>query len=131
MVERGGRLSLRRQSELLGLSRSSLYYTPRGASAEDLAPMRRLDELYLAVNGVVMVLGTVRINDREPDVGPHLRARSLLPWLASAQLSPRFRVPGRSPSSRRASRGRHPWHRPSVDLRLRLPPWSLVIRFHR
>ena len=47
MVERGGRLSLRRQSELLGLSRSSLYYTPRGASAEDLGLMRRLDELYL------------------------------------------------------------------------------------
>ena len=47
MVERGSRLSLRRQSELLGLSRSSLYYTPRGASAEELALMRRLDELYL------------------------------------------------------------------------------------
>ena len=47
MVERGGRLSLWRQSELLGLSRSSLYYTPRGASAEELALMRRLDELYL------------------------------------------------------------------------------------
>ena len=48
MVERGGRLSLRRQSELLGLSRSSLYCTPRTASAEDRALMRRLDELYLA-----------------------------------------------------------------------------------
>ena len=47
MVERGGRLSVRRQSELLGLSRSSLYYTPRGASAGDMALMRRLDELYL------------------------------------------------------------------------------------
>ena len=47
MVERGGRLSLRRQSELLGLSRSSLYYTPRGASVEDLALICRLDELYL------------------------------------------------------------------------------------
>ena len=47
MVERGGRLSLRHQSELLEFSRSSLYYTPRGASAEDLALMRRLDELYL------------------------------------------------------------------------------------
>ena len=47
MVDREGRLSVRRQSELLGLSRSSLYYTPRGASAEDVALMRRLDELYL------------------------------------------------------------------------------------
>ena len=36
MVERGGRLSVRRQSELLGLSRSSLYYTPRGGERRGL-----------------------------------------------------------------------------------------------
>lgn len=36
-----------RQCELLGLSRSSVYYAPRGWSVEDLALMRRLDELHL------------------------------------------------------------------------------------
>ncbi len=40
-------LSLSRQCVLLGLSRSALYYTPVSQSAETLAVMRRIDELYL------------------------------------------------------------------------------------
>ena len=40
-------LSLRRQCELLGVSRSGLYYEPVGTSAEELALMRRIDEIHL------------------------------------------------------------------------------------
>ena len=39
--------SMRRQCELLGVSRSSLYYTPVEIDAEQLALMRRIDELHL------------------------------------------------------------------------------------
>jgi putative transposase len=35
-----------RQCELLGVSRSTLYYVPVGVSAEDLAIMQHLDEVY-------------------------------------------------------------------------------------
>ena len=35
------------QCQLLGLSRSSAYYRPRGVSEADLRLMRRLDELHL------------------------------------------------------------------------------------
>lgn len=41
-------LSVRRQCELLGLNRSSWYYEPAGETAENLALMRRIDEVYLA-----------------------------------------------------------------------------------
>ena len=41
-------LSIRRQCELLGLNRSSLYYEPAGESAEDLQLMRKIDEQYTA-----------------------------------------------------------------------------------
>ena len=34
-------------AEVLNLSRSSVYYKPRPVSAEDLALMRRIDELHL------------------------------------------------------------------------------------
>ncbi len=37
-----------RQCELLGLSRSSVYYQPKPMSAADLSLMRRIDELHLA-----------------------------------------------------------------------------------
>ena len=40
-------LSLSRQCRLLSISRSSFYYAPKGESAENLALMRRIDELYL------------------------------------------------------------------------------------
>jgi putative transposase len=39
--------SLRRQCELLAVSRSSLYYTPVPPDVEQLALMRRMDELHL------------------------------------------------------------------------------------
>jgi putative transposase len=41
-------LSVRRQCELLGLSRASLYYEPAPETAENLALMRRIDEQYTA-----------------------------------------------------------------------------------
>jgi putative transposase len=40
-------ISLRRQCELLAISRSGLYYEPVSTSAEELALMRRIDELHL------------------------------------------------------------------------------------
>jgi putative transposase len=40
-------LSLRRQCELVGVSRSGFYYEPVPESEENLALMRRLDELHL------------------------------------------------------------------------------------
>ena len=40
-------LSLSRQCQILSISRSSIYYRPRGESPENLALMRRIDELFL------------------------------------------------------------------------------------
>ena len=40
-------LSISRQAELLGISRSNVYYLPRPVSAADLVLMRRIDELHL------------------------------------------------------------------------------------
>ncbi len=48
MIEREGPLSLSRQCGLLGVTRSSQYYRPKGEGAENLALMRRMDELHMA-----------------------------------------------------------------------------------
>jgi len=47
MIEPKSQVSVRRQCELLRVSRSGLYYEPAGESAEDLAVMRRIDEIHL------------------------------------------------------------------------------------
>jgi putative transposase len=48
MVDPEASVSVRRQCELLRVSRSGLYYEPAPTSAEELALMRRIDELHLA-----------------------------------------------------------------------------------
>ena len=47
MIDGQHALPLSRQAQLLGLSRSSVYYVPRPMSAPDLALMRRIDALHL------------------------------------------------------------------------------------
>jgi putative transposase len=49
LVDRGdATLSVRRQCELLGVARSGVYRPPRPANENDLALMRRIDELFTA-----------------------------------------------------------------------------------
>ena len=49
LVQRGHpQASLSLQCRLLGLCRSTLYYRPRAPGPDELALMRRLDELYTA-----------------------------------------------------------------------------------
>ena len=43
-----GKISVRRQCELIELNRSSLYYAPIQVSAETLRVMNRIDEIYMA-----------------------------------------------------------------------------------
>ena len=47
MIERDGEVSVKRQAQLLDLSRSSVYYVARDLPEGDLKLMRILDELHL------------------------------------------------------------------------------------
>ena len=47
MIDRSHALPITKQAKALKISRGSVYYLPRPASAADLAIMRRMDELHL------------------------------------------------------------------------------------
>jgi putative transposase len=47
MIDKNDGLSVTRQAKVLGISRGSVYYLPRPVSSDDLALMRRIDELHL------------------------------------------------------------------------------------
>ncbi len=47
MIDRNHDLPVSRQAKVVGISRGSVYYQPRTVSADDLALMRRIDELHL------------------------------------------------------------------------------------
>ena len=47
MIDRGSKLSVTRQCEILDLNRTGVYYTPRPICERDLTLMRRIDGLHL------------------------------------------------------------------------------------
>lgn len=47
MIDSTHPLPIKRQAELAGISRGSVYYLPRPVSAADLVLMRVIDELHL------------------------------------------------------------------------------------
>ena len=47
MIDRDHGLSISRQAKALSISRGAVYYKPRPTSPDDLAVMRRIDELHL------------------------------------------------------------------------------------
>jgi putative transposase len=47
MIDREHKLSIKRQTEVLGISRGTAYYKSRPVSEQDLLLMRKLDELHL------------------------------------------------------------------------------------
>ena len=47
MIDGDHGLSIAKQAKALGISRGSVYYSPRAVSPADLATMRRMDELHL------------------------------------------------------------------------------------
>jgi len=47
MIDRSHELAVKRQAELVGISRASVYYLPKPMSEADLALMRMIDELHL------------------------------------------------------------------------------------
>ena len=47
MIDRNNELPVSHQAKLLGISRGSVYYQPRGVSEAELSLMRHIDELHL------------------------------------------------------------------------------------
>jgi len=47
MIDRGAELPIKRQAQLLGISRGTVYYHPEPVSEAELALMRRIDELHM------------------------------------------------------------------------------------
>ncbi len=111
MIEReNSELSLTTQAELLGISRSSLYYVPVPPSSEELYIKRRIDEIYTAhpffgSRKIWAVLRREMIINRKA-VQRHMREMGLAAIHPGPNLSTpsRGRVTGNGPSSTLFSR---------------------------
>mgnify|MGYP003543433932 CR=1 FL=1 len=84
MIERGSEVAVTRQAELLRLSRSSVYYTPRPVSERDLVLMRRIDELHLELPFYGSRKLAEQLQREGHDVGRRHVAQTALEQAASA-----------------------------------------------
>jgi putative transposase len=84
-------LSVRRQCELLGLSRSSLYYEPAGEATEDLRLMRLIDEQYTARPFYGSRRMTIWLNERGEEVN-RKRVQRLMRIMGLEAIYPKPRL---------------------------------------
>ena len=96
MIERGGELSVRRQAELLDVSRASAYYRPRPVSARDLKLMRRMDELHLEAPFYGARKIAAQLQREGHEVGRrHVRTLMRLMGIEALYRKPRTSIPAR------------------------------------
>lgn len=91
MIDKDHRLPVTRQCELLNLNRSTVYYQGAGVSDEDLALMRRIDEMHLRRP----FYGSRRLRDWLQDEGYGVgrkRVRRLMRLMGIRALYPRPRT---------------------------------------
>ena len=87
-------LSLSRQCEVLSISRSSFYYAPKGESPENLALMRRIDELFLKYPFYGSRQMVRQLRREDIDVGRHrVRRLTRLMGLQAIYQAPRTSDP--------------------------------------
>jgi putative transposase len=92
-------LSIRRQCQLLGLARSGVYRTPAPANDNDLALMRRIDELFMAWP----FLGSrrmARMLRGDGDAVNRKRVQRLMRLMGIAALGPKPRTSTPAPGHR-------------------------------
>jgi putative transposase len=99
MIDRGAKLPVKRQAELLDLSRSSVYYTPRPLSERDLMLMRRIDELHLELP----FYGSRKLADRLRREGHEVGRRHVATLMRRMGIEALYRRPRTSIPARGAA----------------------------
>ena len=96
MIDRGSKVPLTRQAELLDLSRSRVYYAPWPLPAWDLRLMRRLDELHLKWPRYGASKLSRELQNEGYDIGRRL-VMMLMRWVGMETIyrKQRTRVPAR------------------------------------
>jgi putative transposase len=99
MIDRTHKLSITRQAELIGIGRGTVYYLPQPVSPEDLALMRRIDELHLDYPWA----GARRLRDWLQREGCAVGRKHVRTLMRRMDIEPLYRKPNTSK--------RHPGHK--------------------
>jgi putative transposase len=96
MIDRDSEVSVKRQAELLDVSRASAYYRPRPISAQDLKLMRRIDELHLEAPFYGSRKIAAQLQREGHDIGRrHVRTLMRQMGIEALYRKPRTSIPAR------------------------------------
>lgn len=96
MIDRSHKLSIRRQAELLNISRGAVYYLPKPPSSADLAVMNAIDELHLDFPFMGSRQLTRALSRRGLTVG-RLHVRTLMRKMGISAIAPQPGTSQRNP----------------------------------
>ena len=92
MIHREHAVTVKRQAELVGISRGTVYYLPRAMSPADLTLMRRIDELHLNKP----FLGSRMLRDALNREGFEVGRKHVATLMARMGIEALYRKPGTS-----------------------------------
>lgn len=123
LVDRQHDLSIRKQCQVLGVTRNSLYYTPKGEKTENLEIMRIMDEHYLKHP----TEGIIRVQDMLFALGfvvNHKRIRRLLRLMGLMAIYPK-----RNLSKLGLKKYIHPYLLKGMDINRPNQVWAIDITY--
>lgn len=123
LVDTGQCLSIRRQSDLLSVHRSCVYYKPVGESMENLTLMRQMDELFLSDP----TLGVLGMQDELRDQGYWYNVKRIRRLLRKMGIEPIY--PKRNLSKLGQAKYIHPYLLRSLSINRPNQVWAIDITY--
>lgn len=123
LVDSQHRLSIRRPSELLEVSRGSLYYKPVGESEENLQLMERMDRLFTCDP----TLGVLGMQDELAELGLHYNVKRIRRLLRKMGVSPIY--PRKNLSRLGQARYIHPYLLRGMNITRANQVWAIDISY--
>lgn len=125
MIDREHELSVVRQCELLGLSRSTAYYQPAPVSEADLTLMRRIDALHLRWP----FLGSRRLRDLLQREGFAVGRKHVCTLMRRMGIEPLYRKPRTSLPGAGAAHRVHPYLLKGLAIQTPNQVWAADITY--
>lgn len=123
LIDRSHQLSIRRQTQILSINRSQLYYMPVGENEENLALMEQMDKLFLADP----TLGVLGMQDELAEIGLHYNVKRIRRLLRKMAIEPIY--PKRNLSRLGKAKYIHPYLLRGLEINRPNQVWALDITY--
>ena len=123
LIDSNHQLSIRRQTQMLSVNRSQLYYKPVGENEENLVLMEKIDKLFLADP----TLGVLGMQDELAEIGLQYNVKRIRRLLRKMAIEPIY--PKRNLSRLGKAKYIHPYLLRGLEINRPNQAWALDITY--